>query len=54
MKFNDLSLTAYKKPKRVGRGISAGQGKLLVEGLRAKAQELVKNSGQALKVARIH
>jgi len=27
MKFNDLQLTKNKAPKRVGRGISAGQGK---------------------------
>jgi len=27
MKFNDLQLTRHKSAKRVGRGISAGQGK---------------------------
>ena len=43
MKFNDLKLTSNKKPKRVGRGISAGGGKTAGRG--TKGQGARKSGG---------
>ncbi len=36
MKFNELNLTPNKKPKRVGRGISAGRGKTAGRGTKGQ------------------
>lgn len=36
MKYNELNLTANKNPKRVGRGISAGQGKTAGRGTKGQ------------------
>jgi len=36
MKYNDLNLTAHKNPKRVGRGIAAGQGKTAGRGTKGQ------------------
>ncbi len=36
MKFNDLTLTAGKKPIRVGRGIAAGRGKTAGRGTKGQ------------------
>lgn len=36
MKFNDLSISANKKTNRVGRGISAGQGKTAGRGTKGQ------------------
>lgn len=36
MNFNDLNLKANKKPKRVGRGISAGRGKTAGRGTKGQ------------------
>lgn len=36
MKFNDLNLTTNKNPKRVGRGIAAGQGKTAGRGTKGQ------------------
>jgi len=52
MKYNELNVSANKSKKRVGRGISAGQGKTAGRGtkgqgartgLRVKALELVRS-----------
>lgn len=43
MKFNELKLTGNKKPKRVGRGISAGGGKTAGRG--TKGQGARKSGG---------
>lgn len=43
MKFNELSLTKYKKTTRVGRGISAGKGKTAGRG--TKGQGARKSGG---------
>lgn len=43
MKFNDLKLAGNKKPKRVGRGISAGGGKTAGRG--TKGQGARKSGG---------
>jgi len=43
MNFNDLNLKANKKPKRVGRGISAGSGKTAGRG--TKGQGARKSGG---------
>lgn len=44
MKFNELKVTANKGPKRVGRGISAGQGKTAGRG--TKGQKARAGSGK--------
>src|SRR5476649_2311689 len=36
MKYNELHLTKQKNPKRVGRGISAGQGKTAGRGTKGQ------------------
>ena len=36
MKYNDLQVSANRNKKRVGRGIAAGQGKLLVAVLKGQ------------------
>lgn len=36
MKYNELNLTANKNPKRVGRGIAAGQGKTAGRGTKGQ------------------
>lgn len=36
MKYNELNITAAKKPKRVGRGIAAGQGKTAGRGTKGQ------------------
>lgn len=54
MKYGDLSISSDKKSKRVGRGISAGRGKLLVEELKDKAQEAGVGLDRDLKAVRIH
>ena len=36
MKYNELDVAAHKKPKRVGRGISAGQGKTAGRGTKGQ------------------
>lgn len=36
MKFNDLQIDSNKKPKRVGRGIAAGQGKTAGRGTKGQ------------------
>jgi large subunit ribosomal protein L15 len=36
MKYNDLNITANKAPKRVGRGIAAGQGKTAGRGTKGQ------------------
>lgn len=36
MKYNELSVTAHKSTKRVGRGISAGQGKTAGRGTKGQ------------------
>lgn len=36
MKYNELDLTASKRPKRVGRGIAAGQGKTAGRGTKGQ------------------
>lgn len=36
MKFNDLSVSKHKAPKRVGRGIAAGQGKTAGRGTKGQ------------------
>ena len=36
MKYNELELTKQKKPKRVGRGIAAGQGKTAGRGTKGQ------------------
>lgn len=36
MKFNELTISANKKPKRVGRGISAGRGKTAGRGTKGQ------------------
>lgn len=36
MKFNELALSANKKPKRVGRGIAAGRGKTAGRGTKGQ------------------
>lgn len=43
MKYNELNLTANKKPNRVGRGISAGRGKTAGRG--TKGQKARKSGG---------
>jgi large subunit ribosomal protein L15 len=43
MKYNELQLTRQKKPKRVGRGISAGRGKTAGRG--TKGQGARKSGG---------
>jgi large subunit ribosomal protein L15 len=44
MKYNELDLTAHKSPKRVGRGIAAGQGKTAGRG--TKGQKSRTGSGK--------
>ena len=36
MKYNDLNISSNKKPKRVGRGIAAGQGKTAGRGTKGQ------------------
>lgn len=36
MKYNELILSSHKKPKRVGRGIAAGQGKTAGRGTKGQ------------------
>ncbi len=36
MKYNELTLNAHKSPKRVGRGIAAGQGKTAGRGTKGQ------------------
>ncbi len=36
MKYNELNLTSHKNPKRVGRGIAAGQGKTAGRGTKGQ------------------
>lgn len=36
MKYNDLKITQHKSPKRVGRGIAAGQGKTAGRGTKGQ------------------
>ena len=44
MKYNDLTLTSQKNPKRVGRGIAGGQGKTAGRG--TKGQKSRTGSGR--------
>lgn len=53
MKFNELQVDGNKDRKRVGRGISAGQGKTVVAERRARTLEPATNTMQHLWVARV-
>ena len=44
MKYNELNLTPFRSPKRVGRGIAAGQGKTAGRG--TKGQKSRTGSGK--------
>lgn len=46
MKYNELTVSSYKNAKRVGRGISAGQGKTAGRG--TKGQKARKSGGVRL------
>jgi len=44
-KYNELKITADKKPKRVGRGIAAGQGKTAGRGTKGQNSRTGKKQG---------
>ena len=44
-KYNELNITADKKPKRVGRGIAAGQGKTAGRGTKGQNSRTGKKQG---------
>ena len=44
-KYNELNITADKKPKRVGRGISSGQGKTAGRGTKGQNSRTGKKQG---------
>lgn len=45
MKYNELQITADKKPKRVGRGIASGQGKTAGRGTKGQNSRTGKKQG---------
>ena len=54
MKYNELQVSANKDKIRVGRGISAGLGKLLVVVLKVRELEQERNFVQLSKVVKTH
>ncbi len=53
MKYHELTASKHKSPKRVGRGIAAGQGKTAGRGTKGKKPGPAHAAARALKAVRI-
>lgn len=54
MKYNELQISSHKSPKRVGRGISAGQGKTAGRGTKGQGSRTGKKVGPTFSSSQEH
>ena len=54
MKYNELQISSHKSPKRVGRGISAGQGKTAGRGTKGQGSRTGKKIGPTFSASHEH